>query len=126
MKKLLLVLLLSAFSLQAADIDFLFDYVYVTPGCVDAASVDCIDSFEVRDEKDGAVVAIATATPGANTPAVDIPAFATNYAKLGNRTFAAYAVGRTDTGARIESLKSNDATAVIRPDAATNNRANQN
>ena len=124
MKTLLLVLLF-AVPTWAADIDFTFDYSYQTPGCADAAAVNCVESFEIRDQRDGLIVAIATATTGATTPAVDIPAAALSYPRLGNRTFAVYVIARGNEGLRIESLQSNEATAVIRPFPATNTRATQ-
>lgn len=124
MKKLFLALLVFTVQLGAADLDFTFDYGYVIPGCIDA-DVNCIVGFEIRDEKDGSVVAVATATPGASTPAIDIPATATGYVRLGNRTFAAYAIARDNEGAQIESLKSVEVNIVIRPFPATNVRVSQ-
>ena len=123
MKKLILVLVLIGIQAEAADIEFRFDYSYQTPGCADAADVNCVEGFEVRDQKDGLVVAQAAATPGASTPAVDIPATATGYPRLGNRTFAAFAIARDNEGGRIESLQSLEVSEVIRPTAPANVRA---
>ena len=125
MRKLILFLLLSGIPAFGADIDFLFDYPYTNPGCVDAFAVNCIEAFEIRDQRDGAVVATATATPGANTPAVDILATAIGYGRLGNRTFAAYAIARDNEGGRIESRQSNEVSTVIRPFPPENTRGNQ-
>ena len=132
MKKLLLVLLF-AVPAWAAELDFTFAYNYVTPGCLDTSDVDCVESFEMRDVDGGAVVGIATATPGANTPAIDIPLFATGYGRLGNRQFIAFAIGRTGTGARIESeastltidLDTGKDFLVVKPDKAIDPKGRQ-
>lgn len=126
MKKLIILLLMAATQACAADIDFLFDYDYQTPGCVDSSSVNCVASFEIRDLKDGSVVATVPATSGSSSPVTNIPVIATDYPRLGNRTFAAYAIGRDNEGGLIESLKSNEVTVINRPFAPANIRATLN
>ena len=132
MKKLFLVLLF-AVPMWAADIDFTFDYPYAIAGCLDDDDVDCVASFEARDVDGGAVIGIATATPGANSLAIGIPLFATGYGRLGNKQFVVIAVGRTGSGARIESEDS-DLTIdidtgrdflVLKPDKALNPKGKQ-
>lgn len=123
MKKLILLIFLAGSSACAADIDFLFDYDYRTPGCADVGEVNCVVEFQIRDQADGTVVATVPATAGSNSPVTNIPAIANGYGRLGNRTFAAYAIARDNEGGMIESVKSNDVTVINRPFAPANIRA---
>ena len=124
MKKLILILLFATVTTWAADIDFTFDYSYATPGCVDAATVNCVESFEVRDKRDGAVVATVAAAPS-TTPVTGITTTAFSYPKVGNRTFEAFAIARDEDFVQIESLASVSVSVVIRPSRPENVGASQ-
>ena len=120
MKKLIFILLFSMCSVPvySSTIDFTFDYSYETPGCADAADLNCVQRFEIRDQQDGTVVASILASPSA-IPVSGILATASGYPKIGERTFGAFAVAVDDNGNLFESKSSIPVTVSVSPSEPT-------
>ena len=124
MRNLILVLvpllvLLVGLPASAADVtyEFEFDYDAVHPACATASSNGCVAGFEIhRKNNDGSRTLIGILSNAA-TPSglVTLSATFPVGAPFGQQTFFAITVARDGSGARSESIPSNEITVNIPP-----------